>query len=94
MSNLLSFYGRECPHCVTMEPLIDKLQKDTGVSVDRLEVWYDEANMKLQEKYDKNLCGGVPFFYNTDTSKWICGEATYDELKEWALGAGNETEKK
>ena len=88
MSNLLSFYGKECPHCEHMEPIIEKLQKDTGVVVDHLEVWYDEANMKKLESYDKNCCGGVPFFYNTETKKWICGEATYDELKDWALGSG------
>ena len=92
MSHLLSFYGRECPHCVTMEPLVEKLQKETGLKVDRLEVWYDEKNAKIMAEYDKNLCGGVPFFYNTESNKWICGEATYDELKSWALG--NETEKK
>ncbi|MFB6193333.1 MAG: hypothetical protein ABEK00_03710 [Candidatus Nanohaloarchaea archaeon] len=30
---------------------------------------------------------GVPFFINTETSDWICGEAPYDELVEWATGA-------
>lgn len=82
--SLISFYGRECPHCIKMEPLIEELQKETGVTVDRLEVWYDKENMKKLESYDKGLCGGVPFFYNTDTTKWICGEATLDELKAWA----------
>ena len=84
MSNLLSFYGRECPHCVTMEPIIEKLQKETGVKVDRLEVWYNEDNAKILATYDKDFCGGVPFFFNTETKKWICGEASYEELKAWA----------
>lgn len=35
---------------------------------------------------DKDFCGGVPFFYNTKTNKWICGEADYDTLKKWAKG--------
>jgi hypothetical protein len=26
----------------------------------------------------------VPFFYNTDNKKFVCGEATYEELKDWA----------
>lgn len=67
-----------------MEPLVDQLQKETGVTVDRLEVWHNDENMKTMEKYDKNLCGGVPFFFNTETNKFICGEASYDELKTWA----------
>ncbi len=81
---LLNFYGKECPHCHEMTPIIEKLEKETGVKVDRLEVWHDEENMKTMEKYDKNLCGGVPFFFNTDNGKFVCGEATIDELKTWA----------
>lgn len=81
---LLNFYGKECPHCHEMEPLVEKLEKETGAKVDRLEVWHNEENMKTMEKYDKDLCGGVPFFFNTDTNKFICGEASFDELKTWA----------
>ena len=33
-----------------------------------------------------NECGGVPFFYNTKTEKFICGEADYETLKKWAKG--------
>jgi len=69
-----------------MAPLVDQVEKETGIAVDRLEVWYDEANMKTLESYDKNCCGGVPFFYNTETKKWLCGEVSYEELKAWATG--------
>ena len=68
-----------------MMPLIDQLEKETGVKVERLETWHDEKNAKLLAEYDKDFCGGVPFFYNTDAKKWICGEASMKELKEWAL---------
>ncbi len=84
MSNLINFYGRECPHCETMESVIVKLEKDTGVKVERLEVWHSDKNMKLLESYDKGVCGGVPYFYNIETKKSICGEVTIDELKSWA----------
>lgn len=86
MTNLINFYGEECPHCHRMEPLLKKLEEETGVSVERLEVWHNDENLKKLEQYDKNFCGGVPFFYNTKTDKWICGEATLDELKEWSAG--------
>ena len=83
---LLEFYGETCPHCVEMKPMIEKVEKDLGVSIEKIEVWNDEANAKRMEEIDKGLCGGVPFFYNTATGKWICGEAGYDELKAWAEG--------
>jgi thiol-disulfide isomerase/thioredoxin len=85
MSNLINFYGKECPHCHKMAPLIKALEAQTGVTVDRLEVWYDEDNMKKLTSLDKEgLCGGVPYFYNTDTGASICGEATLEELVAWA----------
>jgi hypothetical protein len=68
-----------------MEPLIAQLEKETGVTVDKFEVWHNEENAKKLEGLDKDgACGGVPFFINTVTGKTICGEATVAELKEWA----------
>ena len=81
---LINFYGQECPHCEAMESVIQKLEHDTGLKVERKEVWHDDANMKTLEGYDKGVCGGVPYFYNTDSGKSICGEATIEELKELA----------
>ena len=86
MTELLEFYGTECPHCNEMKPVIDKLEKEEKVKVERIEVWHDEANAKLMQKYDNGKCGGVPFFFNTKTSKWICGSTSYEDLKQWALG--------
>lgn len=82
---LLEFYGTECPHCVRMEPLIKKLEKEAGVSVERYEVWHSEENARKMREYDTNgMCGGVPFFINTETGAVICGEAPYEEVKKWA----------
>lgn len=86
MNNLLFFYGEECSHCHVMRPLVDRLEKDLGVRVDKYEVWHNEANARKMDEYDKNLCGGVPFFYNTKTEAWICGETSYEKLKDWAKG--------
>ncbi len=82
---LLHFYGLECPHCVAMHPFLDKLERELGVKIEKIEVWHNEENEKRLESYDKgNACGGVPFFINTDSGETICGEATYEELKTWA----------
>ena len=35
-------------------------------------------------EYDKGYCGGVPFFFNKKTGKWLCGEVDYERLKKWA----------
>lgn len=81
---LLEFYGTECGHCVTMKPLVDRLEREIGVTVQRLETWHDEANEAKRMQYDRGRCGGVPFFINTETDATICGETTFEKLKEWA----------
>ncbi len=83
-SHLLEFYGEECPHCVDMYKLVQKLEKEEGIKIQRFEVWNNPENEKKLLELDKDLCGGVPFFYNTKNKKFICGEASYKELKDWA----------
>ena len=85
-SDLLEFYGTECPHCIKMEPLIDRLEKETGLKLQRLEVWHNEANAKRLQQLDRGFCGGVPFFFNKKTKNWICGSTSYDKFKSWATG--------
>ena len=83
---LLEFYGIECAHCKKMEPLIERLQTETGLVVERLEVWHNDANARLMREYDKGYCGGVPFFFNKKTGKWLCGSNDYENFKKWASG--------
>ncbi len=82
-AELLDFYGTECVKCKEMDPLIERLEKETGKKVKKLEVWHNEKNAKLLEKY-----GGrsVPFFYNTKTGKSLFGVVDYETFKKWALG--------
>jgi hypothetical protein len=68
-----------------MEPLVERLENEERMRVAKIEVWHNEANAKLMREYDKNYCGGVPFFFNKKTGKWICGESDYERLKKWAL---------
>lgn len=86
MNELLEFYGTECVHCHEMQPLVERLEKEEGVKIEKREVWHNSENAQLMQQYDKGYCGGVPFFYNTKTGKWICGSTPYEKLKEWALG--------
>lgn len=83
-NRLLYFYGKECEHCKNMELLIERLEKELGVMFEKYEVWHNKENAKRMEEYDKNFCGGVPFFYNIKNKEWLCGEVSYEKLKTWA----------
>jgi len=68
------FYGTECPHCHVMLPLVEKLNKQ-GAKIEILETWHNAENAKKLETFDTGLCGGVPFFYNATSKKFLCGKA-------------------
>lgn len=68
-----------------MKPLIERLEKECSVTVVKKEVWSNKENLAELETIDNgDKCGGVPFFWNSDTEKFICGSASFEELKEWA----------
>lgn len=83
---LLEFYGETCPHCVQMKPMVEQLEKELGVTVEKYEVWDNEENAEKMDKLDCGECGGVPFFVNTESGEKICGAADYEGLKAWAQG--------
>ena len=83
---LLDFYGTECAHCKEMDPLVERLKKEEKLTIQKIEVWHNTENARRLQEYDQGFCGGVPFFYNTKTEKWICGSASYEKLRDWALG--------
>jgi thiol-disulfide isomerase/thioredoxin len=84
---LYMFYGEECPHCEKMMPVVEEVESEKGVEIERLEVWHDKENAeKMQGIEEFEECGGVPFFYNTETGQWICGEAGSQKLADWAAG--------
>lgn len=88
---LIMFSGEECSHCKEMHPLIEQLEKETGLKVEYIEVWHNAENAVLLESIDKNpdgsvFCGGIPLFYNEKTGKKLCGNQKYEKLKAWAMG--------
>jgi len=86
MDELLMFTGTECVHCREMKPLVERLEKEEGIKITQLEVWHNAKNAELLQKLDNGKCGGIPFFFNKKTGKWICGNTPYERLKEWAQG--------
>ena len=69
-----------------MMPIVDKVEKKLGVKVEKYEVWNNEDNAKKMAEYDKGLCGGVPFFYNTESKQFICGSTDEKTFSAWAQG--------
>ena len=70
-----------------MNKLIDRLETENPVHVERIEVWHNNENMKKLEALDnEGECGGVPFCINTDNGATLCGEVSYEEIKDWADG--------
>ena len=86
MGRLIMFMGTECDHCHEMEPLVERLEQELKIKIERLEVWNNAENARLLEKIDNGRCGGIPFFFNENTGKFICGSTSYEKLKAWAIG--------
>jgi len=89
---LIWFYGKECPHCARIRPMVEAFQESDGVEITELEVWHNESNANLLRSYGEAIaeaCGGdlgVPSFYNERTGKAVCGKVTPEILREWASG--------
>lgn len=82
---LIKFYGQECHFCHLMDPIDQKLESDLGVHLEKLEVWHNRENAQLLKSVD-TMCGGVPFYVNTETGRVLCGAVDYETLKVWAQG--------
>jgi len=82
---LIQFKGKGDDYCALMEPMKEQLRDELGVEIRTFEVWYDSKNLELMQRLDRGRCGGVPFFYNKRTRRYICGATTYANLRSWAL---------
>ena len=69
-----------------MAPLVEKIEKELGIKIEKKETWHDAKNQEELSKVDEGKCGGVPFFINKTSKKFICGAASYEDLKKWAQG--------
>lgn len=82
---LIKFYGEGCSFCHQMEPLDERLEKELGVKLKRLEVWNNEENQKKMMTLQTG-CQGVPIYYNEQSKMVLCGAVDYEVLKRWAKG--------
>lgn len=84
--SLIYFYGNECEHCERMNTLVDRFMIENQIAIIRKEVWHNKENDAEMQAIDCDRCGGIPFFWNGNTKKWLCGEVSYNDIKEWAEG--------
>lgn len=89
--SILFFYGTDCPHCESMQPLLVKASYETGVIFDEREVWGNQSNYRLFENYQESIkkndpeCDGIPLLYCVETEDYLCGEVNYKTLKQWVI---------
>ena len=77
-SNIILFYGRECPHCLDLEKFIEENKIAEKVQFDRLEIFHNSKNRAvLTEK--AQICGvdnakvGVHFLFDAVENKCLMG---------------------
>lgn len=83
---LLEFVTDGSDHCLQMEPVVQRLEKDLRTKVRKINISRKQDFVKLYDCVGGNECGTVPFFYNRRTAQAICGPTPYQNLKNLAMG--------
>ncbi len=87
MGKLMMFYGTECIHCHEMFSSVEKLEEEEGLKIEKIEIWHNSKNKQIYDTCNTAIkCTGVPYFYNENTKKGVCGSMSYMDLKKWAKG--------
>jgi thiol-disulfide isomerase/thioredoxin len=93
-ADFVEFYGRECPHCRAMEPVVAQVERETGIVFQKLEVWDDKQNYDTMMMHSQDILRdcpypngelSVPTFYNKKNGKAACGEMSLELLKQFVL---------
>lgn len=84
---ILEFVTEGSDHCVQMEPVVKRLEKDLRIKVRKINISKRQDFVKLYDCVGGNECGTVPFFYNRRTAQAICGPTPYQNLKSLAIGS-------
>ena len=91
MRNIIFFHGADCPHCQKMMPIVEELEKELKIKVEKLEVWYNDKNAEKMRDYADIITKagngdlGVPAFVDVKNKEALCGEMPKAELKKWLM---------
>lgn len=78
---LLEFVTDDNDHCIQMEPVVQRLEKDLSTKVRRINIGRRADLTMLFDTVGGNECGNVPYFYNRRTAQAICGATPYRNLR-------------
>ena len=82
---LLMFYGNRCPMTKKADLIRVKVEEKLQTTITRLEVYESEENLqRYKDVGGLQHCGGVPFFYNTETESSVCGVREEAITTAWA----------
>ncbi len=84
-SDVILFYGRECPHCLDVEKFIEENKIAEKVQFDRLEVFHNSKNQailtaKAQECGINEAEVGVPFLFDVVEKKCLIGAPDIEDF--------------
>ena len=70
-----------------MEKMIQSLEKESGINVQRLDIMRDQAAKKLYEKLtESNLRSPFPLLYHRESLQRIYGMVDEDLVRSWSKG--------
>jgi len=93
MRKIIFFHGADCPHCKHMMPIVENIEKEIKMKIEKREVWYDDDNADMMRKYEDIIRKGspdgdmgVPAFVDIKNKEALIGEQTKEDLKAWLMG--------
>ena len=84
-SDIILFYGRECPHCQELEKFLTENKIAEKVKFNQLEVFHNSANQAILTEKAK-ICGvaeasiGVPFLFDVLENKCLIGAPDIEDF--------------
>jgi thiol-disulfide isomerase/thioredoxin len=82
IGTLIYFYTDDCEICKTMDPELKKLEDRYDNEIMKVNVEEGEDERALFDELALDECGGVPFLYNQENQKFICGFATAEQIED------------
>lgn len=82
LSNILYFYTKDCEVCRQIDPELRRLEEKHNDVFVRIDVEGGEDEKNLYEELATDICPGVPFLYNQENGKYVCGFATPKKIEE------------
>lgn len=84
-SDIVLFYGRECPHCREVDKFLEENKLAEKVQFDRLEIFHNAQNRAILTAKARE-CGiadseiGVPFLFDAVEKKCLAGTPEIEDF--------------